>query len=504
MSSTFKKALPFLFIYAFVLILYYPVISTYFSHDDFFHFKVSLTDGSFKEFINFFGFHSFEERNIAFYRPIFREVLYNSFHRIFGLNSLPFRILSFTIHFINIFLIFKFMKMLFKNNYISYISTFFFGVTAANVAPFYYLAGGIQTQGATMFILTTLILFTRYLESKKSVFMKLSFMTFLLALASHEQSAILPILLAGLILVNNKPKQLFKDILKLWPFFFTVLVYIFLNIKLIGYSSGEAQYRMVFNIKTTLQTLSWYIVWALGLPETFIDFLLPGFKLNPNLMKYWGNYYRIIFPSFAVATIGIGLVFFYLVIKKGKMLIDKKLWFLIIWFPLGILPVIFLPSHKSTHYLYPSLPAFWGTAAFLIYNSYLQIRKFSVNFSKTLFALILISLITLSSVSATLGRTTYWAAARGKVAEKLIKDVKTQYPVLPKGAAVYFKNDPSYPYLHEDWGGTSKQASFALNGEDGLQLLYNDPTLRVFYEDLGGLPQNFINEKTYTLTAHIR
>src|SRR3990170_156785 len=132
MSSTFKKALPFLFIYAFVLILYYPVISTYFSHDDFFHFKVSLTDGSFKDFINFF-------------------------------------------------LIFKFMKMLFKNNYISYISTFFFGVTAANVAPFYYLAGGIQTQGATMFILTTLILFTRYLESKKSVFMKLSFMTFLLA-----------------------------------------------------------------------------------------------------------------------------------------------------------------------------------------------------------------------------------------------------------------------------------------------------------------------------------
>src|SRR3990170_6755949 len=126
----FKKNLPFLIIYITVLILYYPVLSTYFSHDDFFHFKVSLTDGSLREFVNFFGVHPFEEKQIAFYRPIFREVLYNLFYSLFGLNHLPFRTLSFFIHFINIYLVFSFTQIMFKKKLVSYFSAFFFGITA--------------------------------------------------------------------------------------------------------------------------------------------------------------------------------------------------------------------------------------------------------------------------------------------------------------------------------------------------------------------------------------
>ena len=162
-----KKLLPFLIIYIFVIVLYCPALSTFFSHDDFFHFKVSLTDGSFGQFIKFFGFYPFEQRQIAFYRPLFREVLYNSFYYLFGLNQIPFRLLSFSIHFINIYLVFSFMQKLLNKKVISYFTSFFFGVTAANVAPFYYLAGGIQTQGATMLILLTLISFIKYLKSKR-------------------------------------------------------------------------------------------------------------------------------------------------------------------------------------------------------------------------------------------------------------------------------------------------------------------------------------------------
>ena len=109
----------------------------------------------------------------------------------------------------------------------------------------------------------------------------------------------------------------------------------------------------------------------------------------------------------------------------------------------------------------------------------------------------------LSITSAILGRTTYWAATRGKIAGRLVQLVKSKYPSLPQGSAIYFTNDPNYPFISEDWGGTSKQAYFALNGEDALQLLYNDSSLRVYYEDLGGVPVNFPEEKIYTLIAQI-
>jgi len=260
---------------------------------------------------------------------------------------------------------------------------------------------------------------------------------------------------------------------------------------------------MVFGLKTNLQTILWYLVWALGLPETFVDFLLPSFKLNPSLMRYWGNYYRTIFPAFTVSVILILTAKIIIYFKKKNLLFDKKFLFLITWFPLGILPVLFLPAHKSTHYLYPSLPAFWGIIAYLIFNGYNLLIKHHLKLSNIFLFALLTSLTLLSSTSAVLGRTTYWAAQRGRLAGILIDEVKTKYPTLPKGAVLYFTNDPEYPFVSEAWGGTSKQAYFALNGEDGLQLLYNDPALRVFYEDLGGVPENFPEEKIYILVARI-
>lgn len=89
------------------------------------------------------------------------------------------------------------------------------------------------------------------------------------------------------------------------------------------------------------------------------------------------------------------------------------------------------------------------------------------------------------------------------MAEKIIKQIKILYPNLPRGVIVYFKNDPNYPYLTKEWGNTSKQASVILNGSDALQLLYKDPTLRVFYEDLGGIPEHLYQEKVYEMVANL-
>ncbi len=479
-----RKFAPILVIFAAVLLLYFPTFNVYFSQDDFFMFKVSLTDGTFTDFVRLFGIYPFEERGIAFYRPIFREALHNIYFSIFGLNHLPFRVLLLGIHFINISLVYFLIQNIFKKRLLSFLTALFFGISAANVATLYYIPGGIESSGAVTFALLTIISYKKYLAVHRFKFYLLSFVSFLLALASHEIILATPLILLALR----------SRILKLWPFFLSLIILLYIDLVKIGFSPGEQQYKFIFNPKTIIQSFSWYMSWGYGMPEMLIDFVLPGFKLNPNLLRYWGDFYKVIFPAFFVSCFI--LIFFIIstVLKRRSLFMDKRFLFFLFWLLTGLLPVIFLPSHKSSHYLIFVLAPFWALIFFVITQSAL---------SKFLVFLFIASLLLLNGASIKLGEKTHWASTRGKTAQKLVQELKSKYPSLPKGSAIYFTNDPAYPYLTKEWGGTSKQASFVLNGADALQLLYKDPTLQVFYEDFGGVPKNFPKERVYQLMAKI-
>lgn len=497
-----KKILPFLLIFVFVLILYYPVLSTYFSQDDFFHFKVSHTDGSILGFIKLFGIYSFKERGIAFYRPISREIPFNIFYNLFGLNAIPFRTFTFLIYLFNIYLVYLLVQILFNRKYLSYFVSFFFGVTAANVATLYYLAGGIQTLLATTFTLASLLFFQKYLKSSKNKFRLLSFLSFLLGISSHEQAIIIPFLIIGLLLIY-KPKKMIKEIYYIILLFIIITLLIYLEITRIGFSSSEQEYQAVFNIKTAVNSLFWYSNWALGIPETLIDFVSPGFRLNPTLLRYWGIYYAFIFPSYFISIASIFVAIIYLFIKNRVIFVNKLFVLSLVWFPLALLPVILFPLHKSTHYLAIALPAFWTIIGYITFSFYQQVKIKNKSLANLFTTLLIINFIILSSSSAILGSTNYWAATRGKLAKQLITEVKNTYPTLPKGSIIYFKNDPTYPFLIEQWGRTSKQASLILNGNEALQLLYKDFSLKVFYEDFGTIPKEFTKQRIFSIMAKI-
>lgn len=500
-----RKILSLLLIFAAALILYYRVFSVYFSQDDFFHFKVSQTDNTFWGFLKLFGFYSFEERGIAFYRPVFREGLYNIYYSLFGLDVIPFRFLSIGMHLINIFLVYTLVQRLFKKPALAFFVTLFFGISTPNVAILYYLAGGIQVLGATMFLLLSVISFLKYLEGEGGKFKLLSFLFFIFGLGSHENAAITPVILSGMIFVKTPlNKFIIRSIRELWPFFLTLSIYLFLDIFKIGFSSKEEQYRIVLSFKGILNLFAWYFVWALGIPEMLIDFVRPGLRLNPSLMRYWGDSYSIIFTFFFFSLLFLGIIAFYTIFKEKHSLKDKRFWFFVLWFTVSVSPVLLLPLHKSTYYLGTGLAAFWAALGFLIFNAYWKIANINSNLANMLLGGTVIALIVLSVASVKIGESSYWAAERGRIAKNLIDNVRLVYPQLPEDSAVYFKNDPEYPFVAEEWGGTSKQAAFILNGEDALQLLYKDPSLRVFYEDLGGIPKDFPKDKVYSLVARLR
>lgn len=479
-------------------ILFYPVLNTYFSQDDFFHFKVSQTDGTLKGFVYLLGFHPFEERQIAFYRPISREILFNFFYNFFGLNSLPFRILQFILHFINIYLSFLLLKKVFSDYFLSQLGTIIFGISAVSTVPLYYLAGGIQSLMVTTFILLSQLVFLEFLQKDQIRYLLITFILFLFALASFELSFVIPPLIFILTLFNTK--NIRKSLIYSLPFICVFIIYLLLNYYLIGFSKSEKEYHPIYSIKVVLNNYMWYFLWGLSLPQTLVDFVNPGFKLNPVLMKYWGNYYKLIFPSFFIITF---IILFSLVKNLNKFFSSSKILLLLIWVLLSLLPVIFLRDHRSTHYLYPAMPAFSGLIAYLISQTTYYLETKSFLYAKLFFTIFLLTFSVLTITSINLLDETFWASQRGKAANKLISDIKTQYPNLSDRTILYIRDDKSYPFISEDWGGTAKQSALILNNSDAIRLLYKNNQIDVYYEKFNELPNDIDHSKVHEFTAKL-
>lgn len=456
-----------------VFLAYYQTLGVYFSQDDFFHFKVSLTDGSFLSFLKLFGFYPFSVKGIAFYRPIFREFLYHTFYNLFGLNPLPFRLLALSLHLTNTVLVYIFILRTTKTRFMACFSSLFFGLSSANVALLYYLAGGIQAIGATFFMLLALLFFEKYYL--------LSLTAFILGLGSHEIAAVTPLLIFGLIFTSEKEFRSFKPFKRLLPFILMTVIYIMAEVTIIGLSPGEKQYQTVFSLKSTMNTLMWYTAWAIGLPEMLIDFVGSGFDLKPQLLRFWGDYFNIIFSTFVIEIAFISV--FFLNALKNSIMKNKRVIYFALWFPVCITPVIFLPSHKSSYYLAPALVGIWAFIGLLLHNFYQKVKRYKL-FTYSIIIFFVIDLVVLSLTSIRLGDKTYWAATRGRLAQKILTDIKMKHPIIPPGAFIYFENDPNYPFVANDWGGTSKQVAYILNYNLALQLLYKDFTIQACFQDL--------------------
>lgn len=455
-----KRHIPLILVCLFVIFFYTFVIRLYFAQDDFFHLRISQTDGNLREFLGLFSFHSFAERGgIYFYRPIFREGFFNLFYANFGLNPFPFRLFQLAIHLANTVLVYKLVKLLMDKKKISLFASLFFGLSAANVGVLSYLAGGIQATGMTMFLLLAMIYF---LSQRRG----LAFIFFILGLASHELAVAYPVVLAGMMLVKHKPVR------QLWPYVLAVGVFLYLQVTIIGLPTSESQYGFSFSPARILNSYLWYFVWSLGIPEMLLDFVGPGLRLNPNLMNFWGSYFKIIFPLF-------GLLILMLLAGLKPYVKNRIFWFFLFLFTVGITPVVFLPLHRSTYYLAFSLVGIAGVTSMAFDHLY-QKRK-------VLGYLIVGAFIGLNLITIRLSQKTFWAITRSKIAQELIIELKNTYPSLPKGATVYFLNDPEYPVINKDWGGSAKQAKVALSGSDALALLYKDEDIKVVYEGEGAI-----------------
>ena len=326
------------------LLMFYPALSSFFTHDDFYFLKISKVQ-NISEFAAFFDpLH--DPEHIGVFRPLPLRAYYFLGTSVFNLNPLGQRVISFVTFFINILLVGYLVKMLTKKDSVAGISAFLYAVSVTHFGQLYYV-GAYQELLITFLTLLSVIFFA------KSKLIP-SFIFFVMGLMSKETAVVIPGLLGAVYLFQNwggKRKLSFKKLLlSLLPFIFVTAVYLYLHFFHFGTIEGDS-YVWNFSPTKALNTTLWYFLWSLNLPEMLVDFVGPGIHLNPNLMKFWSSQIIPIFILFGVEIV----IVVYSLIKSIKSKTVKNLKPVILlsgfWFLATILPVVFLPLHKFTYYL---------------------------------------------------------------------------------------------------------------------------------------------------------
>ncbi|MDO8619137.1 MAG: hypothetical protein Q7R49_04325 [Candidatus Daviesbacteria bacterium] len=487
-KKTFRKPDLFLIFVLTVLIVTNQLVvplNSYFSQDDFYHLR-QIMDKKVADLPIFFLPAITSEQ--TFYRPLSREIYNFITFSLFGLSPLPYHLIILLFIFIIGLLMFKLILVFSKSNQAAIVGTALYYLSAIHSTELYYTAS-VENLITTLFSLLTIIFYLYFFNNKKKRYYFLSLGSYLFTVGSHESSIVL---LPMLITIHFFwIKQIYKIrlnklIMIFLPFVLVTIYRIFIFLAIM-HLPKQIEYQADFNPKVMLNSFIWLVLWIFNLPEFLVDFVTFSFKINPNLIKWYGSYLIIVIPLIIVQ---LTIVIISVIQLKGRLLRYKDLLFFISLFLLAIAPLTIFPSHKFSYYL--SQSSVWIYAAVGSLFAHLTAYKPKFRIFSYLF-IIAFSITSIQTVN--INALTHWAAKRDVAAEFLIKDIKSKYPTVVKGTIFYIVNNPQYPVISPEWGSSSKQAFYILSGADAFKLIYHDNSIRTYFEDVTGLPEDIDLDK---------
>ena len=388
-----------------------PSFSLFFTHDDFFHFKIAQVSST-KDFLNFFS-PTHAPENWAHYRPLTTQVFYAIGRYFFNFHPFPMRLLSFSFFVLTIILIKKIISLLTEDDFLALISSFFYATSATNFSKIYFLA--TQELGLAVFFLLSTLFFIKFLLKKNKNYYWLALLTFVISLTAKETAAVLPaILLLTSVFLKNAKKTTVKfstTILYLIPFSIILAIYSYLHIFKYGLPKGNS-YIYDFSPRI-LNTTFWYLLWSLNIPEMLVDFVGPGFHFLPALFKYYSNEIIPILTVFILQSLLLFLSAIILFFKRNFYV--KSVIFSIIWFMITLFPVIFLPWHKFTIYL--TLPMF--SISFFLALVAKGLKQIKSTWSNILIITFSLVFSILSIMTSRLTYKTNWIVQGAKTAKRV-------------------------------------------------------------------------------------
>lgn len=396
-------------------VLYFRSLFNFFTNDDFFLLKISQAH-SLKDFFNFFNLVKGPD-GLGMYRPLSTQVYYYLGRTLSGLNPISYRLLAFAGFFLLIYLVYLLARRISRSEKIALTTSLLYTTSATHFAHLYYSAT-FQELALGIFFLASILVFISYLEKKRWRHLGYSFLFFVLALMSKETAVILPFVLAGIYLFKISRGEIKlpvrKFLISMSPYFLILTFYFYMRFAHYGFATGDS-YLWNFSPLKALNTVGWYGLWSLNIPEMLVDFVGPGLKFNPNLFTMWSKEIVPIFILFGFEAV----ILIIITIKNfSKLLSSRKsrhfLLFLIFWFLAALLPVVFLPIHKFTYYL--TLPLF--AVAFFISDLLFKYE------SKHVYFLFVLIWLLLSVKTLNLTVRTHWITAGAKISRSVYEYFK--------------------------------------------------------------------------------
>jgi hypothetical protein len=249
-----------------------------------------------------------------FFRPL-GMMVYWILYRVAALHSLPYHVLSWTLHAINTTLLFLLLRKATKSQYAAGLAVLFFAFRA-NFGDIYWSFANIFQLLALTLVLIALLLYSRLGYSTKDTLALTAI--YILAIRAEEQSILLPILwLSYELLIRRNPNWR-----QWWPRYavFAVIMGWFLLFKLRTMSAADptAPYYMDLSVLTFGRGYGWYF----------------NSLYQTNLR--WGGWF----------TLSALLSVMFAIRKNGWAL------FFVIFTFVTLLPYVFLLNHRFDLYWY--------------------------------------------------------------------------------------------------------------------------------------------------------
>lgn len=436
-----------------VVFLFLPAFTTYFFQDDWFSFSISQAT-TVIDFLKFF----IPRSDVIYFRPLGMQVPFFLVWKLFGINPLPFKILTLMVHFLNGYLVYQIINILVKNLRLALFATFLYLTSATHQMVFYWAATFSFILAPTFYFASFLFFLTE--KSRKS------FVFFCLGLLINELVITLPAIITLWLILQSKTKL----IKKYWQFWFLSGAYIFVRL-FISPLPKTTQYSFIQDIRQPLATLRNFMMWALNWPEEIQAQFNKWNALNPLFLTEFAPFiktFTILTTSFIIFFLLIPMILIILKPKKTTSPNYKIILFGIGWFIVTALPVLALANHAFTYYV--AIPLF---GLLIVITQLAQVYLGNTRMQKIILACFLIAFSGFwyfsSLENVKLNQLIHWAPQRARRSEFIISQIQKKYPQVKKNTTFIITVD------------SISEVRWALGEQNALRVVYGDPSLKTYF-----------------------
>lgn len=466
-------------VFILVLLIYHQGLFNFFFQDDYIHLDLgwlrSISDIT-KLIIpvDYFPF-----------RPIAIQFLSFIAVHIFSLNPLPAHMLLFAIHGLNLLLLWRVLDEISCHRFEKFVIILLYGTSSIHFMLLYWWSISYMLLGTT-FTLTNFLYLDKYEKKPKIKYLIFYFLTLTLMFFTNEALVVYPLFLASKAIILNK-KSIKKLIL---PSFIFSSIFILLRLNLAKYPQSSDYH--IGNLLINISTFRWYLFRAINIVE--------GVRSMDELIS------KVVFVLLALIIFLIFTIFW---CHRKEFSQDslRQFYFGLSWYLIFAGPFFFLHNHISPYFLNTALIGFFIAVSSISFSFlkngaqrinpwYLDNSRFGqtsytrklihpwVNtwsswycgknaIDKSLVGLTLILYLVMSYINVAYLQSTHWVVWRADIARRYVNKIKENYPSLPKGAKIGYRQTEVSP----------SEIKVALSGNKALRLYYYDPSLEVFYDN---------------------